>query len=423
MGPEMEPPGMDLDEEEEWACGDDAEDQFDRLPDAVLLDVFNRIGDVKALGRCALVSRRFHDLVPLVDSVFVRVDCVIPDDVPQPASPQRLAAAALAAAAAAPAPALAPVATHAPPRGRGGALAHIARILLGGISRPIQALGQILSPAAAAVSRRSAPQPASPPAPAADVSHHSPSEVLRAFKELRRLHIELPTGELGIDDGVLLKWKADFGSTLGSCVILGASSVSSKPPLSPATPPEAAVADSSAAPPDSNRDSEESGALPESLYTNGGLKLRVVWTISSLIAASARHYLLQPIIANHATLDSLNLTDADGQGVLTMDKKQLQELRVRPVSASGSSHRTLMPALSMRLYYAAHVELPGGTLLKGATLVAIRPSEDALREDGGAGAAGSAANSWISNAFEEPYRSAAKVLLKRTPYCLEMNSF
>jgi hypothetical protein len=388
MGSEMEARGQQ--QQEEWACGDHAEDQFDRLPDALLLDVFSRIGDVKALGRCALVSRRFHDLVPLVDSVFVRVDCVIANDLPQPSA-------------------------DSPARGR-GALAHIARLLLGGITRPIRALGQILSPAAAAVSRRSAPQPASPPAPAADVSHHSPSEVLRAFKELRRLHIELPTGELGIDDGILLKWNADFGSTLGSCVILGASSVSSKP-LSTETAPETA-SDSSAAPPDSNRESEESGGLPEPLYTNGGLRLRFVWTISSIIAASARHYLLQLIIANRDTLHSLHLTDADGQGVLTMNKKQLQELRVRPVSTSGSLHRTLIPALSMRLYYAPHVELPGGTLLKGATLVAIRPSEDALREDASAGA-----TCWISEAFEEPYRSAAKVLLKRRPYGLEMNSF
>ncbi|EMS50113.1 hypothetical protein TRIUR3_22704 [Triticum urartu] len=172
--------------------------------------------------------------------------------------------------------------------------------------------------------------------------------VLRSFKELRSLRIELPTGELGIDDGVLLKWKADFGSTLGSCVILGASSVSSKPLQSPMSSPNAE--DSEATSLDDNREPEELASIPESLHTNGGLKLRVVWTISSLIAASARHYLLQPIIADHEMLDSLNLTDADGQGVLTMDKKQLQELRVRPVSVSGNSHRTLMPALIMRLW-------------------------------------------------------------------------
>uniref|UniRef100_A0A0D9V682 F-box domain-containing protein n=1 Tax=Leersia perrieri TaxID=77586 RepID=A0A0D9V682_9ORYZ len=388
--------GVGEGEEEEEMEGD----QFERLPDEVLLDVFDRIGDVKALGRCALVSRRFHALVPLVGSVFVRVDCVISDD-PSPSSAGSTAAAAAAAEGG-----------GGPPRR--GALAHLARLVLGGIVRPIQALGQILSPAAAAmtVSRRSAAAATSttPPPAAGDVSHHSPSEVLRSFKELRRLHIELPTGELGIEDGVLLKWKADFGSTLGSCVILGASSVSSKPPPPPATLPPAA-ADSSVASTDSSREPDELGNIPESLYTNGGLKLRVVWTISSLIAASARHYLLQPIIADHSTLESLDLTDADGQGVLTMDKRQLQELRVRPVSASGNSHRTLMPALSMRLWYAPHIELPGGQLLKGATLVAIRPSEDVLRDGGGVEAAGPSGANWILDAFEEPYRTAAQDMM------------
>jgi hypothetical protein len=122
-------------------------------------------------------------------------------------------------------------------------------------------------------------------------------------------------------------------------------------------------------------------------------------------------------------LESLDLTDADGQGVLTMDKCQLQELRVRPVSASGDSHRTLMPALSMRLWYAPHIELPGGTVLNGATLVAIKPSEEAMRDAVGNGAAGSAGGSWVSDAFEEPYRTAVRLLLKRRMYSLEMNSF
>nr|POE91615.1 f-box protein [Quercus suber] len=51
-----------------------------RLPDSILLLICNRIGDVKALGRCCVVSRRFHSLVPQVDNVVVRVDCVISDD-------------------------------------------------------------------------------------------------------------------------------------------------------------------------------------------------------------------------------------------------------------------------------------------------------------------------------------------------------
>uniref|UniRef100_A0A0A9GPA8 Uncharacterized protein n=1 Tax=Arundo donax TaxID=35708 RepID=A0A0A9GPA8_ARUDO len=213
-----------------------------------------------------------------------------------------------------------------------------------------------------------------------------------------------------MDDGVMLKWKANFGSMLGSCVILGASSAGS----------DGAGAGTAPAVDSGRSDPDDSGSIPESFYTNGGLKLRVVWTISSLIAASARHYLLQPIIADHTTLESLDLTDADGQGVLTMDKLQLQELRVRPISASVDSHRTLMPALSTQLWYAPCIELPGGLVLNGATLVAIKPSDEATMDTVGNGAAESA---WVLDAFEEPYRTAVSMLLKRRIYSLEMNSF
>ena len=40
-------------------------DHSDCLPDSLLLLVFNKIGDVKALGRCCVVSRRFHCLYNL----------------------------------------------------------------------------------------------------------------------------------------------------------------------------------------------------------------------------------------------------------------------------------------------------------------------------------------------------------------------
>jgi hypothetical protein len=399
----------DLGGDERWLSGPAGDDHFDRLPDALLLVIFNRIGDVKALGRCSLVSLRFHELVPLVDSVFVRVDCVIPDEPPSSSSPST------------------PFSPTASVRAR-GVFSQIARIVLGGIVKPIQALGQILSPANSAsgfpASSDSSPSSSSSslPLPLADVSHHSPSEVLRSFKELRHLRIELPAGELDMDDGVMLKWKADFGSTLGSCVILGASSASASASVSPSS----ADSDSTSTAPsvDGGRtepdECVDSGSIPESFYTNGGFKLRVVWTISSLIAAAARHYLLQPIIADHKTLERLDLTDADGQGVLTMDKCQLQELRVRPVSTSRGSHRTLMPELSMWLWYAPCIELPGGLVLNGATLVAIKPSEEGTGDTVWNGAAGAA---WVLDAFEEPYRTAVRMLLKQRTYSLEMNSF
>lgn len=355
------------------------EDHFDRLPDALLLVVFNKIGDVKALGRCCVVSRRFHGLVPLVDNVVVKVDCVISDDDSDSAS----------------------ASVSASDKGK-SVLSHLFRLIVVGFVKPLHAIGQFLS---------SKPKSSGDAAPAVpDVSHHSPTEVLKNFNEIRRLHIELPGGELGIDDGVLLKWNADFGSTLDSCVILGALSV---------VPPGIKLTSVGRDGNDTDGvcgGGDDNGSIPESFYTNGGLKLRVVWTISSLIAASARHYLLQQIIAEHATLESLVLTDSDGQGMLRMNREQLEELRVKPLSASASANRTLVPALNMRLWYAPHLELPDGSVLKGATLVAIRPSEQKkeVLPDGGC---------WVSAAFEEPFRTAAKLLVKRRTYCLEMNSF
>lgn len=369
-----------------------AVDHFDRLPDSLLLLVFNKIADVKALGRCCVVSRRFHYLVPQVDTVLVRVDCVISDDdssSPTSADKSRN-----------------PICT-------------LFRAVLGNIVKPLQALGQFLGPKRASASgpASAAQLGSSSLAVGSDddgeldqggVTHHSPTQVLKNFNEIRFLRIELPSGELGIDDGILLKWRADFGSTLDNCVILGASSVIHSKNFGGLEGGTDGICATGG---------DDNGSIPESFYTNGGLKLRVVWTISSLIAASARHYLLQPIIAEHKTLDSLVLTDADGQGVLCMNRDQLEELRVKPLSVSSASKRTLVPALNMRLWYAPHLELPNGMVLKGATLVAIRPSEQsAVKKE-------VSDVSWVSTAFEEPYGTAAKMLVKRRTYCLEMNSF
>ncbi|XP_073061269.1 F-box protein At4g18380-like [Primulina eburnea] len=358
-------------------------DQFDRLPDSILLLIFNKIGDVKALGRCCAVLKRFHSIVPQVDSIIVRVDCVISDDDPSAS--------------------ITSVDKSRHP------VSSFFRMFLG-IFKPLQSLTQLMTP-----STRRIPS-ISPDSDCenerSNVTHHSPTQVLKNFNEIKLLRIELPSGELGIDEGVLLKWKANFGSTLDNCVILGASSVITN--LNRAGDCLASC--------DVNADrghgvENDNGSIPDSFYTNGGLKLRVVWTISSLIAASARHYLLQPIIAEHKTLECLMLMDSDGQGVLSMNKDQLEELRVKPLSASSASKRTLVPALDMRLWYSPHLELPNGMVLKGATLVAIKPIEQSKRE-----AVGLDVN-WVASAFEEPFGTAARMLVKRRTYCLEMNSF
>ncbi|ERM99054.1 hypothetical protein AMTRI_Chr01g127120 [Amborella trichopoda] len=334
------------------------EDHFDRLPDSLLLIIFNKLEDVKSLGRCFAVSKRFNSLIPEVHNVLVKFDCVISgtdDDDPN---------------------------SSILPRPR-NLFSHFFKLMLGAFLKPFHSL------------RTNNNKPLFP-----QLAHHSPAQVLRNFHHVHHLRIVLPTGDLGTDDGVLLKWKAEFGSTLHSCVILGGTKMEKKP-----------VSD--------HEPLDDNGSFPESFYTNGGLKLRVVWTISSLIAASARHYFLQQIIREHPTLKSLVLTDADGQGTLSMGIEQLREFREKPLAASAGSSRTQVPALNMKLRYAPYLELPDGMGMQGATLVAIKPSG----ELGSGGNSKREAEAFVCGAFDGPFKAAVKALVKRRTYLLEMNSF
>ncbi|KAJ6844181.1 F-box protein-like [Iris pallida] len=341
-----------------------SDDGFDRIPDSLVLIILNKLADVRSLGRCSSVSRRFNALVPLVHDVYVKFDRVVkvdgdPDDASNSSSrrPRNL-------------------------------FSHFLKLMLFTIFKPFNNLRNT----------NSGNKPLFP-----QLAHHSPAQVLKNFTHLRSLTIELPAGDVGTEEGVLLKWRAEFGSTLQSCVILGGTRIDRKPASS-----------------DQEPSLEDSGSIPESFYTNGGLKLRVVWTISSLIAASTRHYLLRPIIKDHPTLRSLVLTDADGQGTLVMGVEQLKEFREKPLAASASCNRTQVPASNMKLRYAPYLELPNGAGMQGATLVAIKPS---CEGSNGSHTSRKETESFVSGAFDGPYMAAAKALVKRRTYLLEMNGF
>uniref|UniRef100_J3LNA0 F-box domain-containing protein n=1 Tax=Oryza brachyantha TaxID=4533 RepID=J3LNA0_ORYBR len=279
---------------------EEGEDHFDRVPDSLVLLIFNRLADARSLGRCSAVSKRFNALVPLV---------------------------------------------------------------------------------------------------------------LKNFSSIRNLRMELPVSDVGTDDGVLLRWKAVFGSTLQSCVILGGTRVD----RAAAVPAAAATAagDHEAS------QGDDSGSIPESFYTNGGLKLRVVWTISSLIAAATRHYLLREIVKEHPTLETVALTDAHGQGTLSMGRDQIKEFRDKPLAAAAAANRTQVPACNMKLRYAPMLELSDGTRIQGATLVVIKP----VGEAGGIGGGRKELDEFVADAFDGPYREAVSALSKRRTYLLEMNGF
>uniref|UniRef100_A0A0A8YT63 Uncharacterized protein n=1 Tax=Arundo donax TaxID=35708 RepID=A0A0A8YT63_ARUDO len=161
--------------------------------------------------------------------------------------------------------------------------------------------------------------------------------------------------------------------------------------------------------------------MPESFYTNGGLKLRVVWTISCLIAASTRHYLLRSIIKDHPTLKSFVVADADGQGTLCMGTEQLKEFRENELATSACSNRTQVPACNMKLKYVPYLELPGGSALQGATLLVIKPANDG--SNGCHHGSRKEAEAFVSGAFDGPLSFAVKALMKKRTYLLEMNGF
>lgn len=338
-------------------------DQFDCLPDSLVLLILNKLEDVRSLGRCSAVSKRFNELVPLVHDVYVKIDRVVTvdgdsDDALNLSSPK--------------------------PR---NIFSQFFKLMLFTIIKPFHNM-------------RNPNDTGRPLFP--QLAQHSPVQVLRNFAHVRNLRVELPSGDVGTE-GVLLKWRAEYGSTLQNCVILGGTLVNRRPIGAEREP-----------------SSEDNGSMPESFYTNGGLKLRVVWTISSLIAASTRHYLLRSIIKDHPTLRSLVLADADGQGTLCMGMEQLKEFRENQLSASACSNRTQVPACNMKLKYAPYLELPGGLALQGATLVVIKPSTDG---SGGGHSSRKETEAFVSGAFDGPFRFAVKALMKRRTYLLEMNGF
>ncbi|KAI5068896.1 hypothetical protein GOP47_0017241 [Adiantum capillus-veneris] len=349
-------------------CPVSRQNLFELLPDPLLLCIFNRVHDVKALGRCSAVCKRFNTLIPQVEDIVVKVDCMISADE-----------------------------SNLSMRGS-GLLPQLYRVLVGSLVKSLHALQHLLAPKRPIF---------------ADVSHHSPGEVLKNFNHVRRLRIELPGGELGVEDGFVLKWRAEFGSSLENCVILAASSLTRAETEKLGRTPGSDI--SSLANVLSGNESQDNGSnIPEAFFTNGGLKLRVVWTISSLIAASARHYLLQQIISDHPALESLVLADADGQGTLCMNKEQLLDFKINPIAASASTNRTQVPALNIKLWYAPVLDHKDGFTMKGATLIAIRPSDLLVKED---------LENLLMNAFDEPFCNAAGLLARRRTYLLEMNSF
>ncbi|CAK7331168.1 unnamed protein product [Dovyalis caffra] len=333
-------------------------DCFDRLPDALLLVIFNKVCDARSLTQCISVSKRFASLVFEADTVFVSIPPAKRNSEAEDPSRRNLFKILFSK--------------------------FIAKPLLHFIAhRSITTDRKI-------------------------VSSCSPKEVLKHFKQVKTMHIELPsdsdkTGLEGSDS--LLKWEARFGSELKSIVIIGATSFQKKiQPLS------------------SDKFSESNGEV----LTDNQLKLRVVWTICCLIAASTRHYLLkQLVLKEHHVLENIIASDVCKQGRVFMGKDEIDEMRssVKSMATTeSSSERSRVPDLSMKLWYVPVLDLPEtGYIMRGATLVVIRPKDHGQIGSGSEGGLfGFDGEECEKKAFNEAVREMVKM---KKSYRMTMDSF
>ncbi|KAJ6681774.1 hypothetical protein OIU74_020106 [Salix koriyanagi] len=324
-------------------------DSFDRLPDSLILIVFNSISDIKALIRCRSVSKRFNSLVPQTESLSLKVDCVIS------------------------------------PESDSDSLFTFFKSLL-------KSIHDLFNPDTKPTARNQ--------------TQNSPARILSQFHRIRDLQIELPAGDLKLEKGAVIKWRAEFGKSLKSCVILGFRRAA-------------------------NPEGNSAGA---EIDFTGGLKTRVVWTISALIAASARHYLLNEVVKEHREMERLVLVDREGEGTVAMEKEGLRECREESrvaarggecreesrVAARGGEweedgRRTVVPCVRMRMRHEQRVQLKNGVWIEDVTLVVVRPCSV-----GGDGEDAELALGAFGGGIDG---EAVQVLLKNKSYLLEMNSF
>ncbi|KAJ0742252.1 putative F-box protein AUF1 [Helianthus annuus] len=336
-------------------------DGFDRLPDVIILTILNNISDIKTLTRCRTVSRRFNSLVPQSESLVLRVDRVISVDSEDDND-------------------------------------HVS-VIIGFFKSVVKSFHDFISPPQSSSSSSSS---------SSSIFYHesqySPVMILRGFERIRELDIELPTGDLWLEKRAAVKWTAEFGKTLKSCVIMG----------------------------------YRCGGVSESdLGGSGGLKTRVVWTISALIAASARHYMVKEIVKENMHLKKLIVSDRENEGSVVMNELGIKEYREDKGENEEEQQvqnddidrvwwrnsRTRVPAVRMRMRHEAKLELSNGVVMEGATLVVVRPTANA------GGVEGDEEERWdeglvaAGGGFDGVYGEAVVKLIKRRSYLLEMNSF
>ncbi|XP_013620158.1 PREDICTED: LOW QUALITY PROTEIN: F-box protein At1g78100-like [Brassica oleracea var. oleracea] len=309
-------------------------DAFDAIPDPVVIDILNEVRDVKTLIRCRSVSKRFNSLATESDSLLLQLDQIGESD-----------------------------------SEKDSAITSFFRSLF----KSVHGFFPIFSKPAKIL---------------------TPVQILAGFDQIRNLDVKFYGGDFKLEKGAAVKWKAEFGESLKSCVIVAFRS---------------ATVNTSAIDGDAETDSE----------FVSGLKTRVVWTISALMAASTRHYQMRDLVKEHKEMERLTVRDRDGEGTVVMDAAGMKEYRETEARGDEkvSRERTVVPNVRMSMRNAPSLKLKSGICLEAATLVVVRPSGVASDDDDAELATG-------AFGFGDcMYGEAVAALLKRMRNVLEMNSF
>ncbi|KAL3828228.1 hypothetical protein ACJIZ3_017030 [Penstemon smallii] len=289
------------------------QDSFDSLPDDIVLSIFNKLQDAKSLCSSMSACKRFHSVAPRVAQIFLPIPHK--NRKSQQQQQQQIQ--------------------------KGFFKNVLIKTLF--MFKPFQFISQMIKLKSKNDSEDSNFQ-----------SFHIPIEVLKSFQQVRGLHLRLPcygTQNLGSKsekNNTFLKWKAEFGKELHSCVMIGSKSLS--------------------------ENTEEKNRPESRVITDDELKLRIVWTISCLIAASARHYLIQETVKEQKLIENVVVSDESEQGMLCMNKEQIQELKEMKGKGNNEDsilleYRSKVPALRMKMWYLDKLELEdSGKVMEGATL-------------------------------------------------------
>lgn len=356
-----------MDSNSQMVC---SHDFFDGLPDDVVLLIFGKLQDAKSLSLSMSVCKRFRSIAPLVDQIFLPI-------------PQKKSAVK-----------------------DFDQKNSVKNAVIRTLMKPFYLISQMIKL-----------KPKSEENDLDFYSYYVPNEILKNFGGIRGLHLRLPCHgnqkkalKNSKNSTTFLKWRAEFGRELHSCVILGAKSWAEKA--------------------EKVEDSVGSNQESSRVMADDELKLRIVWTISCLIAASARHYLMQETVKGLKMIENVVVSDESDQGRLCMNKEQIEEIR----SSKGKGdemveNRSRVPALRMKMWYLDRLELPGSSkVMEGATLVVIRPAAVGGAEEVKKGSRSDA--DMVADAFggEEGEGkvigdAVRKLMIAKKCYVLEMNSF